>query len=264
LHKAEAVHAYAGAAHENAETKKINTELAQGDGSGAGGLSTDAVNQAAMEKLMTGKEISGMGNASLAVKEKVRNAEAELIKKMGLTAAEAAMLPTNNKVKQKALGNMENWGAAVSKSVDQLDKTFDMAINLSKKLPLSDIQRINKMVIAGETEFGSGDAAAYGLAIQTVKSEYARMMSGPTSNAMTPVEAGRKADELISSQATPDQLPALKSVVMQEGKITKDSVKNQVDTLTESIDDPTGGRDKPQSSALSAADQDLISKYLKK
>jgi hypothetical protein len=212
-------------------------------------LSDDALNQAAYEKLFTGKEMSGMGNASADERIKARNREAEIIHSLGLTPSEAALLPTDTKAKGKALTGLTNWGAFVEKSQKQLDGSIDLAISTSAKLSRTDIQTLNKAILAGEKEFGSGPAAAYAKQINTWRTEYARLMSGPTSNGMLHVDAEKKADELISQVSSPDQLKALKESTRQEAKITNDAIRSQIDEMHKSMNDPTSNRasggDKP-------------------
>jgi hypothetical protein len=203
-------------------------------------MTDDAMNQAAFEKLYLGKEITGMGNQTLKVKERVRNLEANIIKQMNLSPIEAAMLPTNTKVKQKAIGSLEQWGAYVGKAQEQLDKTMDMAIGYAEQMSPSDIKRVNEAIISGGKEFGDPISAKYASAIQSVKTEYSRLMSGPTSNAMLPVEAQHRADDLISGGYNLEQLRGIKEVINKESKITHDAVTNQINSLQESITDVDG------------------------
>lgn len=205
-------------------------------------LSDDALNINAYARMFTGKEMSGMGNATATEKIKVANREAEIAKSLGLSPTEVALLPTDTKAKAKAISGLTIWGAFMEKSQIQLEGTIDLAISTAGKLSRSDIQAVNKAMLSGQTEFGSGPPAAYAQQMQTWRAEYARMLSGPTSNGMLHVDAEKKADELISAASSPEQLRALKESTKQEAAITNRAIRSQIDDLHGSMMNPGGNR----------------------
>ena len=216
-------------------------------------LAPEAISLAVWDHALNVKEMSGMGTMSVKQRADIRNREAQVQEQLGLTPQEWVNLKTNNKARSKALDGMVKWGSFVDKSVGQLVGTIDKAILYSQDLPLGDIQRINALVIAGATEFGSGEAAKYGQMMQSWRTEYARLMSGPTSNAMLPENAQEKADKLISSIASPDQLEGLKEATKAEAEITHKAVQDQVQALQEGMNNPYANRPDGKGPAPSAA-----------
>ena len=166
-------------------------------------LTPGAVNQLAWDKLMTGKDIAGMGNAK--DREATANRLEEIRVQLGLSNQEVAMMATDKKALGKAMAGMDQWGAFVEKSVQQLTGTpdgkvkgtMDLTIDAAKKLSPTDIQAVNNMLLEGKTQFGSGPAAAYAQLLNTWRAEYIRLLSGPTSNGMLHTAAEEKADDMI-------------------------------------------------------------------
>ena len=202
-------------------------------------LSPEALKVAGWEKLLFGTDPKGFGTASAQQRAQVMDERARIGKALGLSEQEMAMLPFDAKVKQKAMGNLVQWGAFVGKAQEQLEKSMDLAIDYAKKLSPTTLQTINRAIIAGRKEFNDPIANAYALQIQTVRTEYGRLMAGPTSNGMLPVEALKKGDDLLSKGADVPSLMEMRKVMTRDAKITKDSVDNQVNGLRSSIANPS-------------------------
>lgn len=198
-------------------------------------MDQDAVTNAAWEKLLYGKEPSGMGNATAAQRAQVRNEHARLGKELGLSPMEMAMMPQDNKVKMKAVDTLTKWGATVARSAEKLDLDLGVALDYAKKLPLGQLQFINKGVIAGQKEFNSPEANAYASAINSVRQEYARLMTGPTSNAMLPVEAMKKGNELLSTGVNVDSLTEVGNQMRRDAANTITATNHQINGLRGSI-----------------------------
>jgi len=205
---------------------------------GSAQLDENGLQVAAWSKLLLGTDPKGMGTASAQQRAQVANEAARIGKALGMTDQEMAMLPFDAKVKQKAIGNLVQWGSFVGKSQEQLEKSMDLAIDYAKQMKPEQLQIVNKALLAGKKEFNDPIANAYSLQIQTVRTEYGRLMSGPTSNGMLPVEAMKKGDDLISRGADVPSLLEMKKVMVRDAQITKDSVDHQVSGLRGSIANP--------------------------
>jgi hypothetical protein len=193
--------------------------------------SPEGIATLAWSKLLFGKDPPGLGKASANQRAQVVNKAAELGGKLGLSAQEQAMLPQDNKVKMKAVDKMTTWGAFVAKSSDQLNQSLDLAIAYAKKIGPEKLRIINKAILAGKKEFNDPLVTAYALQVNTVRTEYGRLMTGPTSNAMLPVEALKKADEMVSNaQDVPSWMESAKAI-RNDAKITANSVQNTIDSL---------------------------------
>lgn len=226
-------------AHQENMWKQAQTKSA-----GLAALTPDALKIAGWEKLLFGTDPKGMGNASSQQRAQVYEERARIGKELGLSEQEMAMMPYDAKVKQKAIGNMINWGAGVGKAQEQLEKSIDLAMGYVDKLGPGRVQALNKAILSGEKQFNDPDANAYALAVNTVRTEYGRLMTGPTSNAMLPVEAIKKGDQLISNGFDKKSWEEIKSFIRQEAKITKESVDNQVSGLRNSLL-PKGAQPEP-------------------
>ena len=185
----------------------------------------------AMDLLMFGKEPRGFGTAGNKVRETVHNARARIAAQLGLTPEEIAMLPQDNKVKMKAVDKLTTWGAFVDKSSEQLVKSLDLAVNYAEKVGPTKMRALNKAILAGQKEFNDPIANAYAVQINTVRTEYSRLMSGPTSNAMLPVEAMKKGDELISAAMDVPTLQEVGRAIRNDARITRTAIDNQIGSL---------------------------------
>jgi len=172
-----------------------------------------------------------MGKASADQRAQVVNAAAELGGKLGLSSQEQAMLPFDNKIKGKAIDKMTTWGAFVDKSSDQLNQSIDLATKYAEKIGPEKMQVINKAILAGKKEFNDPIVNAYAVQVNTVRLEYGRLMTGPTSNAMLPVEALKKSDSLISGAMDVPSWQEVGKAIRNDARITSTSIKNQIDAL---------------------------------
>ncbi len=206
---------------------------------GAASLSPDAVKVAGWEKLLFGTDPKGMGNASSQQRAQVYEERARIGKGLGLTDQEMAMLPQDNKVKMKAVGNLTNWEATVSRAAEKLDLDLKVAIDYAKKMPLQQLQMVNRGLIAGMKEFNDPNANAYATALNSVRLEYSRLMAGPTSNAMLPVEAMKRGNELLSGGVDVPSLEEIGKQMQRDAQNTKTATRHQIEGLRSGM---TGGK----------------------
>lgn len=201
-------------------------------------MTPEALKVAGWEKLLFGTDPKGMGKLNSQQRSLVTNERERIGRELGLSPMEMAMMPQDNKVKMKAVDKLTTWGSFVDKAADQILPSIDLAIDYVKKLDPTTLQTLNKAILAGRKEFNDPNANAYAVAVNTVRREYGRLMSGPTSNAMLPVEAMKHADELISNALDVGAWNEVKNVVIKDAGFTRDAVHKQIDTLRNSI---TGG-----------------------
>lgn len=209
----------------------------KGSAAGGAGVGTgDAMEVSAWKHLLLGKEPPGMGNASAAQRQAVREKSSQLGKALGLSAQEQAMLPTDNGMKVKAADSLTKWGAFVDKSAENIRLDLNNVIELAKKMDPGSIQAINKMILAGEKQFQNGDAQAYALAVNKLNTEYIRLQQGPLSNAMLHVDAQHKADALLSEGISAEGWAGpVKKIIDSEAANTKASVHSIRDSLMSEV-----------------------------
>lgn len=198
-------------------------------------LDKDALETAGWEKLLFGTDAKGMGKASSEQRKQIAEERTRIGKGLGLSPMEISMMPQDNKVKMKAVDALTKWGAFVDKGAEQLIPSIDLAISYAQKMDQTKLQTLNKAILAGRTEFNDPNANAYAVAVNTVRREYGRLMSGPTSNAMLPVEAMKQGDHLISTALDLPAWNEVKNVILQDAGFTKAAVKRQIDTLHSSM-----------------------------
>ena len=209
--------------------------------SGSAAMGPDAIKIAGWEKLLYGTDPKGMGTASAQQRAQVADERARIGKSLGLSDTEMAMLPQDNRVKMKAVDQLTRWAATVGRGAEKLALDLDVAIDYAGKLPLTTLQLVNRGVIAGMKEFNNPDANAYATALNSVRLEYGRLMSGPTSNAMLPVEAMKIGNELISKGV---DVPALREIGVQmkrDAANTITATNSQISGLRGSIGAPAPG-----------------------
>lgn len=198
-------------------------------------LDKESLEVAGWEKLLFGTDAKGMGKASTEQRKQILEERSRIGRGLGLSPMEMAMMPQDNKVKMKAVDALTKWGAFVDKGADQLVPSIDLAISYAQKMDPSRLQTLNKAIIAGRTEFNDPTANAYAVAVNTVRREYGRLMSGPTSNAMLPVEAMKQSDHLVSTAFDVPTWNEVKNVIMQDAGYTKAAVRKQIDSLRGSM-----------------------------
>jgi len=194
-----------------------------------------ALKIAAWEKLLFGTDPRGYGNATQLQRKQVNDERSRIATELGLSPIEAAMLPQDNRVKMKAVDALTKWGATVARSGDKLERDFAVAIDYAKKLSPGKVQFINRAVIAGRKEFNDPDANAYASALNSVRAEYARLMSGPTSNAMLPVEAMKTGNELISKGVNVAALEEVGKQMKRDANNTVFATNDQINSIRGSI-----------------------------
>ncbi len=198
-------------------------------------LDKESLEVAGWEKLLFGTDAKGLGKASAEQRKQISEERTRIGKGLGLSPMEIAMMPQDNKVKMKAVDALTKWGAFVDKGADQLVPSIDLAISYAQKMDPTRLQTLNKAIISGRTEFNDPTANAYAVAVNTVRREYGRLMSGPTSNAMLPVEAMKQSDHLVSTAFDVPTWNEVKNVIMQDAGYTKAAVRKQIDSLRSSM-----------------------------
>ena len=254
--------------------KELNFRLSRAGGGkgGAGGEvnygTSEGQNVAAMQKLFFGEEPKGMGQQAVQIRTRIRDLAAQTGKALGLTDMDMAMLPHDSKAKYKAIDGLTKWGSMVAKSQVNLEKDLDVATYYAEKLGSVAIKKINEMVIAGKSQFGDGDAQAYGLAVQKIRSEYMRLQTGPTSNAMLPVEAQQRSDQLISTGITAENWRGpIRDAITWEARNAVKSVEDTTNSLRNSVQSaggaiqPPPNTQPPKEPALTAPPSAPAAKY---
>jgi hypothetical protein len=128
---------------------------------------------------------------------------------------------TARKAEASALPKLTLLNDSVEGLESAINKHGKILTDLRPKLPSTDVTKLNEWLISGATKFDVGniseDAVRYGLALQAVKSEYARVISsGAASAGQTNVNAAQEAGELMSKGFTTGQTRAMVDQIKTE------------------------------------------------
>jgi hypothetical protein len=132
----------------------------------------------------------------------------------GVSPEELNSRVTARKAEASALPRLTLLNDSVEGLENALDKHGKILEELRPKLPSTDVKVLNQWLLTKDLEFDTGtvskDAVRYALALQAVKSEYARVIaSGAASAGQTNVNAAQEAGELISKGFSTGQTKAM-------------------------------------------------------
>ncbi|MBU6232487.1 hypothetical protein KGP36_07690 [Patescibacteria group bacterium] len=183
----------------------------------AGGLSNDAKNIAAYQYLTTGHlPPLGIGDAARVDKKEVMNRAAEVASQVGMSPAEIAALPGEYKSNVGSLVQQVRWRDSVARSSMAVENNIQIMREYAAKLDQGQIKALNRAVLQGQLEFNDPNANAYAAAATTVMNEYARVMSGPTSNAQLAEGATDRAQHMLDQSLNPEALDEVGKVMGRE------------------------------------------------
>lgn len=183
-------------------------------------LTAEAKTAVAYRYIVTGQIAAGFDKN---LRADVMNEAAEILKKVGLTPEQFATLPQQKKADAQALARDVSWMDGIERQQELMRGMIPIVEGWMKQLPLTEIQRVNGLIISGAQEFGNPAAQAYGNAMTTLAMEYGRLTAGPQSAAMLPVEVVKLGMNRFQ-HLTPDQFGAEKVLIQQEAD---NSVKAQ-------------------------------------
>lgn len=203
----------------------------------------EAMGTYAARRLFTGERLSGWGRLGIPRQNAVEAMAARMGHGMGLTDAEIALLPKQNNIKLKAIDGLTKWSANVGRLQEELGLDLNNVIKYAQNIDPGQLQSINKAIMRGQMEFNDPMINAYAIAVQTVKGKYERVITGPTSNAMMPVEAMKKGDQLISMGQNVDSWKEVSRIMMADANSTMISANDMIKGLNDSM--MSGGKSTP-------------------
>lgn len=212
-------------------------------------VSDDALALAANQYLMTGNMPAlGMGNANLRMK--VLNKASEIAKGMGLDPSSIPALQAGFNAQKQALRTLTNATANFGAFESGMIKNADYALTLSDKFPRSSIPPVNAVMNAIKTKTGNPDIVKFSNALYAAALEYEKIRTAGTnvSSAELSVGAQKKAEELINTAQTHEQLKAAVEAMKVDAKNIMDSRRDEMKSLGDSMAGWGGRGNKPQQS----------------
>jgi len=198
----------------------------------AGEIGQDALDLAATQYLVTGQMPAlGMGNANLRMK--VLNTAGEIAKKMGVNPMEVPALQAGFKAEAQSYKTLRNATANFSAFEQGMIKNADYALSLSEKYPRGQLPPINAVRNYFRTKTGDPEIVRFSNALYAAALEYEKIRTAGTnvSSAELSVGAQKKAEELINTAQTHDQLKAAVDAMKVDAKNIMDARRRELSIL---------------------------------
>lgn len=186
---------------------------AAGTGESTPGLSNEALDAAAMRYSITGAMPSmGMGKQAAAYRAEIMNRAGKKYPSANI-AANAAEYKKDN----QSLTNIQKISDAASSWEDTVNRNADVMLQYINRIPETGTRFGNKVARYVASQTGSPAQAAFNSARETIKVEYARLLSSPgIGNAVLSDAARREIEGIISGDLTVSQMRHALSVLRQD------------------------------------------------
>lgn len=191
----------------------LGTQYISGDPSALTGLGQGRLGMMARQQVLKWAATQGTGGETPDI----------ALTRAGYAAGKATLKQMKNYI-----ARADTFQSVFLKNIQQVKKYSQAGV--AGELPV-----INKWIQAGRRATGDPDVAAFDAAIRTAGREYARIMSGPTSNAQLTVAAQSTADEMLSPNMNADQLQAVIQVMEQDIQNSIGAASDTVDVLNDSL-----------------------------
>ena len=201
-----------------------------------GSLSPDAIEFAAKQMLLTGQlPPMGMGKSAAAQRAQVLNRAAQLSASDGTTPSDVQGNKAELKAESSNLTKLTTFNGMVGQFESTAQKNMDLSLKLAKGGAGTNYPTINKWINAVQTGTGKGDIVAFRTALETAKTEFAKIMSGATGAAGITDSARREADQLFSVDMSPDQLEASIRTAKLDMKNRMSSLKDEMESARKAV-----------------------------
>lgn len=225
------------------QDQRLAQQVAVGADAGSALLTGDDLDYAAQQYRRTGTmPPQGLGATGVPAQNRAniirRARELEQAEKGGAGLSSGAIAGSEDirkradtKANASALTAVVKWAAGVDRSAEVIENQLKIARQYLDRLPLSTVQSINRAIVAGAKEFGSGDANSYGQAMYTASTEFGRMLTGPLSQGMLAEGAAQRSIDRLNTGLTKGQFADIQKLFTQEIGGIKKANQDQIDEL---------------------------------
>lgn len=224
---------------------------------GAANMSDQALQFAADTYRTTGKLPASMGRnpaMQARVLEKVASDASAAGDTAGAIAARSASLKANG----QALDQNTKLETATTSYYNTLDKNLTKLQELQGKVDSSGVPLVNKVYRAYQQNVsGSPDVAAYVTYLNSAAAEFAKIQSGSLGNAPVSDSARKHADEIINKYMSAGQINAVVDAMRGEGNNRLSSIRQEGQSIRQSLSAVAPGANKPQIGVGGAAPLDV-------
>jgi len=152
---------------------------------------------------------------------------------LGMSQPEFAAMAGSNAARTHAMNSLAQRSTMIDAASNSAIKNMDAAIEAAKKVGLSDIQVLNKAVIAGKIQAGNADVTDYQIKLQTALREYAKVASGSIGASGLTDSQIREVNSTLSNASSIDQLIAARNAIATDMGNVASSYKDQMGAMTD-------------------------------
>lgn len=149
----------------------------------------------------------GMGKQAAAMRQAILAEATKQWKAMGISPGEANVIAAENKSGLAELGKIAQMKAQVQTAENTASANATQVLSLLGSAGSTGSPIFNAWQQAGRRATGDSKVSAFDVAVKTLSTEYARVMSGGNSQQLSDT-ARHEADALIHTSMTPDQFRA--------------------------------------------------------
>jgi hypothetical protein len=207
-------------------------------------LTPEALALTAHQYAMTGQlPPMGMGKAGAAVRTAIINEAAKVYSGLDLPTQVAAY-----NANKASLGKMQAQRDAVGSFEETALKNLDVFLDAAKKVSDTGSPWLNKPLrTINERLLGSAEMSAFNTARRTVIPEFAKILNNPTLSGQLSDSARHEVEQVVSGDATLQQIIAAANVLKTDVRNRKTSLDDTITDIQKRIATPPGGKkDEPQ------------------
>jgi hypothetical protein len=188
----------------------------------------------------------GMGKEAAAMRRAILSEATKQWKAMGISPGEANVIAAQNKSGLVELGRIATLKANVQTAENTANSNASQVLSLLGSTGTTGSPIFNAWQQAGRRATGDSKVSAFDVAVKTLATEYARVMTGGGNSPLSDA-ARHEADALIHTSMTPDQFRAtIRQMKIDMANRTKGIEQERQATLDQIR---TGGRGTPASAA---------------
>lgn len=167
----------------------------------------------------------------------------QVLAKLGVTPEELTARVEQRKAAAKSIERLTLMSSSIEALENAISRHGDILNNLRGQLPDTDITKLNQWLMSGAREFNvtgiSEPAVRYGIALQAVRNEYARVLAGGAASiATTPVDAMKEAAALMQPGFQSGNIRGMVDQVKTEATQKTGGYRDELKSLMDSMRKP--------------------------
>ena len=228
---------------------------------GASGPAADAGLDALVDRYMAGDtsvvQLLGTGQSGTARKEKFAELYAKKLQSSGLTSGDTLKNTAALKANVKSYVDQQEQADAIQSFANTADANIPLLSEVIAKIPSTGFKGLNGLARAASRQLGSQDMAQFDSALNSLRSEYARLTTQPNLKGVLTVEAQKSFKEALDDASDKDALLRSLETLRREGHNRLLASKQQINTIGNRISGKTDSTTTPST----ATPEDLWKKY---